>query len=294
MSALCALWAGSGAAQDLTPRFYWPAPKGTKVAVVGYSYSSGDVLMDRSLPLYGVDSKINTAVLGYLRTFNLFGRTTNVVLELPYSWGTTKGVLSEERAQRDFTGFNDIGVSVAVNLLGAPTMDLAGFQKLRANPHPILGASLKVLAPTGHYNPNRLINAGVNRWAVKAELGYIIPLRPRWLLEVEAGVWFFGDDPDYIMGIRKQEGIIAAEVHLVRRFKPGFWASLELNYYTGGRQNIGGNQLADLQRNSRIGGTVVVPFKGRHAVKFGYSRGIVTEFGTDFHQLLVTYQVLFR
>ncbi len=58
-------------AQDLTPRAYWPAPKGTKVAIFGYLYSTGDVLMDPSLPLYCVDSKIHTGVLAYLQTISL-------------------------------------------------------------------------------------------------------------------------------------------------------------------------------------------------------------------------------
>ena len=70
-------------AQELTPRAYWPVPNGTKVAVFGYSYASGDVLMDPSLPIYGVDSKINTVVLAYLQTFSLWGRTTNIVVDLP-------------------------------------------------------------------------------------------------------------------------------------------------------------------------------------------------------------------
>lgn len=289
---LC-LWATAAVAQDLTPRFYWPAPNGTKVAIVGYSYSTGDVLMDPSLPIYGVDSRINTAYIGYLQTFSLFGRTTNVIVELPYSCGTTEGILVEEESERIYSGFNDLGVALSINLLGAPSMDLAGFQKLRADPHPIIGASLKVVAPTGHYDPNRLINPGTNRWSARFEVGSVIPLGGKWLLEIEAGLWVFGDDPDFVTGKREQEGIIAAEVHLVHRFRPGFWASLEANYFTGGRQTIDGNQLTDLQRNSRIGATVVVPFKGRHAVKFGVSTAVVTDHGTDFDQYILGYQVLF-
>jgi len=293
MWALLCLWAVGAAAQELSPRSFWPAPTGTRVAVFGYSYATGDVLMDPSLPIYGVDSKISTAFLGYLQTFSLWGRTTNIVVELPYSSGTTKGHLDNDQVQRDFTGFNDLSITLAVNLLGAPSMTPADFLELRANPRPILGASLKVQAPTGHYNTNRLINAGANRWAVKTELGYMIPLRPKWLLEFEAGVWFFGEDPDYLQGERKQDPIISAEVHLVKRITPGFWASLEVNYYTGGQQTIGGEGLVDLQRNSRIGGTIVMPFKGRHAVKFGCSAGVTTDFGTDFAQFLVSYQTLF-
>ncbi|MFV2071863.1 MAG: hypothetical protein ACC742_04315 [Thermoanaerobaculales bacterium] len=36
ISAVLCLSAAAGAAQELTPRAYWPAPKGTRVAVLGY------------------------------------------------------------------------------------------------------------------------------------------------------------------------------------------------------------------------------------------------------------------
>jgi len=292
--AACSLWSGGAAAQELSPRSYWPAPQGTKVLVFGYSYSSGDVLMDPSLPVYGMDSTISTGLLAYFHTFSLWGRTTNVVLELPYSWGTTKGLLFDLPARRDFSGFADLGVTLSVNLLGAPSMTPADFQELRANPHPIVGVSLKVLAPTGRYDEDRLINVGANRWATKPELGFLIPLTSRWLLELEGGAWFFGEDDDFLTGKRVQEPIVGIEIHLVRRFRPGFWASVEANFFRGGRQTIGGNELIDLQRNSRIGITVAVPFRGRHAIKVGYSRGVVTEFGTHFRQFLVTYQLVLR
>ena len=288
------LWAPCIVAQELTPRAYWPAPKGIKVAIVGYSHVNGDVLFDPSIPLYGVDSRIRTGILAYLQTFSLWGRTANVVGELPYSWGTTKGLIDDTPARRDFSGFGDLGVTLAVNLLGAPTMTPAEFQALRTDPHPILGASLKVLAPTGRYDSDRLINVGAHRWAAKAELGSVIPLTSRWLLELAAGVWFFADDDDFLPGRREQEPILALQAHLVRRFRPGFWASLDVNYFTGGRQTIGGNRLVDVQHNSRVGGMVAVPFRGRHTVKFGYFVGARTEFGADFDQFLASYQVVFR
>jgi len=292
--ALLSLSTAAGIAQDLSPRFYWPAPKGTKVVLIGFSYVSGGVLMDPSLPLYGVDSRTSTGFFAYMQTLSFLGRTTNAVVELPYSWGTTEGFVFGKAAQRDFSGLNDLGITLAVNLLGAPSMTPAEFQELRANPRPILGASIKVLAPTGHYDEDRLINVGANRWAFRPELGFVIPLRPRWLLELETGAWFFGDDDKYLPGTREQKPIFAAEVHLVRRFKPGFWASLEANYFIGGQQTIGGNQLVDVQRNARIGGTLVVPFRGRHAIKVGYSNALFTEFGNDFRQFLVSYIVVFR
>ena len=297
MVRLVLVWIASATAalaQELAPRTYWPSPKGVKVAVFGYACTDGDVLFDPSTPLYGVDSQLNLVIAAYLQTFGLWGRTANLLIEQPISWGTTSGLVVDESASRDSSGRGDLALKLTVNLMGAPAMTAPEFQQLRADPHPILGASLKIVAPTGHYDEDRLVNVGANRWAVKGELGYIAPLHRKWLFEVAGGVWLFGDNADSLAGRREQDPIYGLELHLIHRFRPGFWASLDANYFIGGRQTIGGNQLEDVQRNSRVGATVVVPFKKRHAVKVGFSSGVVTEFGTDFQQVLATYQVLFR
>jgi hypothetical protein len=283
-----------GAAQELTPRTYWPAPKGVKVGVLGYAYATGDIYFDPSVPLYGVDSDVNLAFAAYLQTFNLWGRTANVLLELPYQWSTTRGVVVDTPDEGSVTGFGDPSATLTVNLIGAPTMTPQDFQALRQDPHPILGTSVKVTVPIGQYDPNRLLNAGGNRWAVKAELGGAIPLRKKLILEIEGGVWLFGDDDEFLAGPREQEPVLGIELHLVRRFKPGFWASLDANFFYGGRQTIAGDELLDIQKNSRLGGTLVVPFKQRHAVKLAFATGVFTEFGTDFDQIGISYQMLFR
>ena len=281
-------------AQDLTPRAYWPAPVGTRAAVIGYNLSTGDVVTDPSLPVVGVDSNINLGLFAYVHYLSLWGRTSNIMVEIPYSSGTTAGDLEGDSMRRDFSGIADIGVTLSVNLIGAPALTPEDFQELRQNPHPILGASVKIMAPTGDYDPDKLINIGTNRWALKAELGYMIPIEPRWLLEFELGGWLIGDNDDFLGLTREQAPIATGEFHLVRRFRPGFWASLDLNYYIGGRSTIGGAEVADLQRNSRLGGTIVVPIRGRHAVKVGYSTGVVTESGGDFEMLLLSFTTLFH
>jgi len=279
-------------AQELSPRSFWPTPVGTQVLVLGYQHTSGDVLLDPAIPIYGVDSSIDTGFVGYLHTIGLWGRTANVLLELPYSRGTTRGIISSTTVEGDFAGLNDGGITLTVNLLGAPALTPADFQALRNNPRPILGVSLKVVPPTGHYVKGRLINPGSNRWATRLKLGSIIPLHPRWLLELDAGAWFFTDDSDFVTGRREQAPIYSLEAHLVRRFSPGFWTSLEFNYFTGGRQTIAGEKLADLQDNSRVGATLVFPYGGRYAVKMGYSVSMRTRFGVDSSQFLVTWQSL--
>jgi hypothetical protein len=273
---------GAVSAQELAPRTYWPAPVGTNVAVLGYQRNSGDILIDPSLPITGVESKIDNLAFSYQRYFNLFGRTAAAQFNLPYADGFTEGMIDGEFRQRQTAGLTDARFRIMVNLRGAPAMDAAAFQALRAEPKTIIGASLQVQVPTGSYDGDRLINLGTNRWAVKPALGMILPLHPTWLFEVELGTWFFGDNDDFLGETREQRPIVAAEVHLIKRFRPGFWASLDANHYTGGETRIGANFSDDLQRNSRAGFTLGFPIKNGHALRAAYSTGISTRSGGDF------------
>ena len=287
---LCtALAGGEALAQDLTPRTYWPAPTGTRLLIVGYAYQTGDVVTDPSIPITGVDSNIDSAVLAFQQTLDIFDRTGNLQFEVPYVDGTTTGMVSDEPGRRDVSGFGDIAATLTINLIGAPSMSPTEFQELRRNPHPILGASIKIVAPTGEYEPDKLINIGTNRWAVRFRLGYIRPLTPKWLLEMSAGAWFFQDNDEFLGETRKQDPIGALNIHLVRRFSPGFWGSLDLNYYVGGHTTVGAERRADLQRNSRLGLSVAYPFRRRHAFKLGISEGVVTQSGGDFRSITFNY-----
>ena len=287
--AVFSLWTASAAAQELAPRAYWPAPNGTNLLVVGYQYSSGDVVIDPTLPLSGADSTINYVQVTYQHTLSLFDRTANLQFNLPYAWGTTTGDIEGEFRRRDLSAFGDARMLLSVNLRGAPSMDAAGFQALRAEPRTIIGASILVQPPTGAYEPAKVINTGTNRWAFKLATGVIWPVRPRWLVEADVGAWFFTDNDEFLGTTRQQDPIYSAEFHLVRRVKPGFWASLDLNFYVGGQTTVGQDLRADLQRNSRFGGTVVIPFKGRHAIRTSYSTGIVTNSGGDYETFSLNY-----
>jgi hypothetical protein len=293
VAVLFALVAAKAGAQELTPRAYWPAPQGTKVLTVGMAYTDGDAVPDPSLPIVGLDSEITTAVVGYLQTIELFGRSANVVFDVPYSTGTTRAEHPElGLLERDYQGLGDIGATLSVNLLGAPSMNREEFAELRQNPHPILGASLRVVAPTGDYDNDRLINVGANRWAARAELGYILPLAPRLLLELQAGVWFMGDNDDLLGLKREQDPIYALQANLVRRFSPGFWMSLDGNFYRGGRSRLDGMRLNDLQRDSRVGFSVAMPVLKRNAVKLSLAYGSLNDSDESFTQFTVALQHL--
>jgi hypothetical protein len=57
-------------------------------------------------------------------------------------------------------------------------------------PEDVAGASLKVTAPTGQYDPTKLINWGANRGGFKPEFGYSQRLAKR-VLDGYMGVWLF-------------------------------------------------------------------------------------------------------
>ena len=284
----------SSDAQELSPRAYWPSPVGTQVLTVGYSHNSGDIIPDRSLPLTGVNSDIDSFVLGYRRTLDLWGRTSNVTVEAPYVNGATVGVRDDGiDLEREYEGVGDLGVTFSTNILGAPAMNRQEFRQERANFRHVLGASVKVVAPTGKYDSNKIINIGANRWAAKAELGYIAVLNPQWVLETSLGVWFFENNDDFLDMTKEQEPVVTLQGHLIHRFRPGFWVSLDVNYYEGGRSTIGGRRLDDLQRDSKVGGTLVFPFASGHAFKLGYTKGSLSDSDEDFDVFLVSYQQLF-
>lgn len=292
ISLVVAFWVSQSFAQELTPRLFWPTPKGTKVLVTGYSYSEGDVFFDASIPIEAADSRINMGLLAYAQTLDLWGRTSNFLVNLPYAFGTSKGLVDGLPANRDFSAFGDLSMTLNVNIKGAPSMNTEEFLAFRADPSTLFGVSIKVIAPTGEYHSDRFVNVGTNRWTTRLKLGAVHPLKRKWLIELSASAWLFGDDKDFVSGRKEQEPIYSAEANLIRRIRPGLWASLDVTYYRGGRQTIGGEPLKNSQSNIKLGGTLVVPFLRRHAFKVGYANGFITRYGEDFDQVLISYQVL--
>lgn len=276
-------------AQDLAPRAFWPSPVGTNVASVSYLRSQGDIVVDQSLPITGVDSSIDYLQLAYQRTFDLAGRTATASIAQVFSDGTTEANFQGESLSRRAVGVGDTTARLAVSLLGAPAMTREGFAALRKDPKPIVGVSLSVTAPTGEYDVDRLINIGGNRWSVKPAVGAIYPLTDSWLLESEVSVAFFQDNDEFLGQTREQDPVVNAQFHLIKRFRAGFWVALDANYYVGGRTRVDGSRNADLQRNARFGATLVYPMAPGHALRFSSSGGAVTQSGGDYGLFSLTW-----
>ena len=126
--------------------------------------------------------------IGYYHSFSVFGRSANVAAGLPYGVGTFQGSVLGTKQQIYRSGLLDLGLRFSVNLKGGPAMPISEFVKWKQKS--VLGASVKVIAPTGQYDPTKLINWGINRWAFKPELGYSRRIG-KWWLDGYADVWFF-------------------------------------------------------------------------------------------------------
>ena len=277
------------AAQELEPRAYSVSPVGTNFAVMGITRSTGDIDFDPALPIENASGRLYSSFLGYGRSLNFFGRSANVAATLPYLWGNLQGDINGTPQQVRRSGLMNPAMRFAVNLYGAPSMDLeqfAGYQRKT-----IVGASFAVTAPLGQYDPARLVNIGTNRWGVKPELGISRRLG-HWFLDVYLGVWLFSANNVYQGRVRKQDPIASTQAHISYAFKPRLWVAFDANFYTGGRTSIDGIPGNDLQRNSRLGGTLSIPLTKRQSVKFTGSLGAVTTIGAKFTSIGVAYQYL--
>ena len=278
----------SAQAQSLEPRAYSNLPIGMNFLIAGYAYQQGDVLLDPSLPLKDVNMQIHSAVLGYARSLDLFGKSGRIDLLVPYAWLSGTGKLLEEERSREVSGFADPAVRFSVNLYGAPALSFEEFKKYRQDT--IIGASLSLTAPLGQYDSGRLVNIGSNRWAFKPELG-ISQALGRWTLEGTAGVIFYTPNHDFMGGqTRSQDPIYSFQGHLIYNFPAGIWAALNATYYTGGRTSVDGEEGDDLQRNWRLGTTLTFPVDRHHSVKLYASTGVQTRTGGNFNLLGIAWQ----
>lgn len=285
----CCIFAAAALAQDLTPRAYVITPTNSNAVNLTYTFSDGSVFIDPSVPVEGARGKINSPVFSYYRSFDFFGRSSNLVVALPYAFANFSGTVAGEQESLYRSGLADMRVRFSVNLLGGPAMPLKEFAKYHEKT--ILGASITAMLPTGQYDPARLVNPGLNRWAVKPELGFA-KTRGRWTTDVYGGVWFYGANNRYFTGRSRQtqRPIGAVEAHLAYHWTPRLWTSVDGNFWFGGDTTINALPKNNRQSNSRLGVTAALPLTRHQTLKFSYSAGAYVTIGGDFRTLSASWQ----
>ena len=266
-------------AQELVPAAYTPAPYGVNLLTFATQYRIGDVTFDPSLPIEDASAWVSASSLGYTRTFSLAGQSANIGILVPYVVGHIEGILAGDFAFADRSGLSDLGARFAINLYGAPAMSPKEF--LSFKPGTMIGTSLTVVAPTGEYDPSKLINIGTNRWAFKPEIG-VVHVMGRWALDAYVGGSFYTDNTDFFGGsTRQQDPIFSTQVHVRYLFKPGIWGAVDGNFWIGGQSTVDGIANDDEQQNSRVGLTFSISLGRRQSLRIAASRGAITRIGGD-------------
>jgi hypothetical protein len=281
-------------AQDLSPRAYVIAPIHSNAIILTYSFYDGSLFLSGALPITDSTARVNVPVFSYFHTMNLFGRSASFTGSLPYGVGTFQGNVVGMHATTYRSGLLDSSFRFSVNLKGGPAMKAEEFRKWRQKV--IIGASLKFVAPTGQYDPAKLINYGSNRWSFKPELG-LSWRRGHWVIDAYGGGWFFTKNDQFFSrnpakpNIQSEGPIGATEMHLSYDVKARLWASIDGNFWYGGRTALNG-RLNDstLQTSSRIGATCSVPLNKHQSVKFNYSDGTYVRYGGNFTNVSVAWQ----
>ena len=155
-------------AQDLAPRAYVIAPIHSNAVTLSYGFYSGNLDFG-NVPITDATARASIPVISYFHSMNFFGRTASFVAYLPYGVGNFQGKVLNGETNAYRSGLLDSVYRFSVNLKGGPAMTIRDFQKWRQKT--LIGVSLRVVAPTGQYDPTKLINWGNNRWGFKPEIG---------------------------------------------------------------------------------------------------------------------------
>jgi hypothetical protein len=274
--------------QEIEPRLYQSLPVSLNAAALSYSIAHGNIVADVTSPVkdFVVTSHIVTPV--YIRTFGLLGRLAKVQAMLPYTYMEGDLKFNGKDTGGIRSGLADARVRLVVNIFGQPALEAKDFQQYKEETG--LGVSVIVMAPTGQYFDDKLVNIGSNRWSIKSEIGFSQRYGPLYL-ETYAGVWVFTANNKFInTNTLTQDPIFGFQAHLCYYIAQGFWVALNSGYAHGGETYVNGVAKHDFQNNVRFGATISVPLWRNHTLKLLAHTGVTTRIGGDFDMLTLAYQ----
>ena len=289
VTALVVLGAATPAqGQSLDPRSFVNTPVGMNFLIGSYSYQTGSVLFDPTVPITNADMTIQGPLAGFARALDLGGLSGKTQEVIGWQCLDGHGDVGGVSRSRSVCGFTDPAAQLSVNFLGAPALTLRQIPKYRQKW--LVGASLRVTVPLGQYDADKLINIGTHRWSFAPQLG-VSRAAGRLVLEFLGGVTFYTTNGDFYGGhVLDVAPLYAGQINIIYTFRSGIWGGLGGTLYGGGASSLDGGPSTGRQENTRAGATLVFPIGKQNSLKLVGVTGVSARTGTDFNTLMVSWQ----
>jgi hypothetical protein len=265
-------------AQFNDPRTYQNTPVGINQLELAYAYVRSNTSIDTSFIVSGAKFNLNQGLIDYTRYFALLHRMAWVEASVPIA--NLGGAITGTNITGSTTGTGDSGYTAAMLLKGGPALSPEQFAKAETTTS--IGLSLSTTAPTGQYDPSKLLNLGSDRWSFKPELAISKPFGPeqRWVFDAYANTYLYTDNTSYRGAqILRQQALPGLEGHISYTFNNTMWASLDTRYSFRGDTTVTGVDQDNSQQNFIVGSEFVVSPNSRNSFTFEFAKAAVHKNG---------------
>lgn len=252
-------------------RYYINTPVDTHMVSGIFTGVRSNTQADTAIGASELVSRNQTLTVSYAYITSLSGRTGGFGFAVPgvsmLSYDDSSGeVLLDE------SGTGDVALTFDYNLFGAPALSREAF--VRHTPGDYSGLHFSLNVPTGDYDPDREVNIGTNRWALKTTLNYSVTGNGgvSWW-DFYPSVRLFGDNDDFAGSTTlSQKPLWGLEVHYSRNVTPAAWISGGMVGSLGGQIRVDNEIREESKRSLRLalgGGFATWP-RGAAILTYGH------------------------
>jgi len=275
-------------AQFSDPRTYQNTPVGINQLELAYAYVRSNTSIDTSIVIPGAKFNLNQGYIDYSHYFAFLRRTSWVEASVPVA--NLNGSVAGTIIKGSTTGAGDSTYAAAILIKGGPAMSPAQFAKAETTTS--VGLSFSVTAPTGQYDPDKLLNLGSDRWSFKPELGVSKPFGPeqRWVFDAYVNGYVYTDNTSYRGAqVLHQRGLVGLEGHISYTFNDKIWTSLDTRASFLGDTTISGVYQNDVQQNFIVGSELVVSPNSRNTLIVEFATAAIHKNGPSLTGFAVKY-----
>ncbi len=277
-----------GDAQFTDPRVYTNSPVDTNQVELLYAYARSNTSIDSSLIVGGAKFNLNSGIISYTRYFGLLHHLAWVEPSVPVAG--LSGSIIGTNISGSVTGTGDSSYQFGVLLKGGPALSVSEFANYK--PTTSIGVSFTFTAPTGKYDPDKLLNLGTARWSFKPEVGFSHPFgrEQKWEIDAYANSYFFTENTEYHgVEILRQQPLPGFEGHLSYSFNNVVTASVDTRFAFRGDTSVDGADQYSAQRVLLIGSEVNVSMNPHSTLVFVFAKAAVHQNGPNVGGFAVRY-----